>query len=335
MIKATFFTQKFFMGNRQFSMTDEANRDDCLYGFFLLKEMLEKENIDLSTQDINHPTEARFIIYNEMPKVQYNYKNKNSYLLLFESELIRPDNWDIGKHASFSKIFTWNDEFVDNHKYFKMNFPNRINLLPDNFSIERKKKLCTMIAGHKYKPHPLELYSERLKTIRWFEKNHPADFDLYGIGWSGNPGRKSHLLNYLKSLMGINEPVFPSYRGMIHSKIDVLPNYRFAICYENARDITGYITEKIFDCFFSGCVPIYWGEPNVERHIPTNTFIPRSDFENHEALYSYITQMSEEDYESYLLAISDFLKSEKVYPFSAECFADTICREILKDIDSK
>ncbi|MFA6373008.1 MAG: glycosyltransferase family 10 [Methanothrix sp.] len=333
MIKATFFTQKFFMGNRQFSVTDEANRDDCLYGFFLLKEMLKKENIDLSTQDINPPSESRFIIYNEMPKSKYIYKNKNTYLLLFESELIRPDNWDVGKHVDFEKIFTWNDEFVDHHKYFKMNFPNRINLLPDNFSIERKKKLCTMIAGHKYKSHPLELYSERLKTIRWFEKNHPADFDLYGIGWGEYPVGKSYIINYIKSMLKIAKPVFPSYKGMIGSKKEILPDYKFAICYENARNITGYITEKIFDCFFSGCVPIYWGEPNIGEDIPTNAFICRNDFETHEALYSYITNMSQEDYESYLQAISDFLKSKKAYPFSAENFAETICREVLKDLE--
>jgi hypothetical protein len=31
--------------------------------------------------------------------------------------------------------------------------------------------------------HPLELYSKRVEAIKWFEKNHPEDFDFYGIGW--------------------------------------------------------------------------------------------------------------------------------------------------------
>jgi len=43
-----------------------------------------------------------------------------------------------------------------------------------------------MIAGNKRSSHPLELYSERLRAIEWFEKEHPADFDLYGIGWNQN-----------------------------------------------------------------------------------------------------------------------------------------------------
>jgi hypothetical protein len=42
----------------------------------------------------------------------------------------------------------------------------------------------------------------------------------------------------------------------VDSKKNTLEKYKFSICYENARDIPGYITEKIFDCFFAGCVPI-------------------------------------------------------------------------------
>lgn len=30
-------------------------------------------------------------------------------------------------------------------------------------------------------------------------------------------------------------------------------------CFENVRDLPGYITEKIFDCFFAEYIPIYWG----------------------------------------------------------------------------
>jgi len=69
MIKATLFTIPFYLNNRQFSISDEISRDDCLYGFALLKKRLEENGIDLSTQDINPPLKSQFIIYNEMPKV--------------------------------------------------------------------------------------------------------------------------------------------------------------------------------------------------------------------------------------------------------------------------
>jgi hypothetical protein len=63
-----------------------------------------------------------------------------------------------------------------------------------------------------------------------------------------------------------------------------LEKYKFSICYENARDTPGYITEKIFDCFFAGCVPIYWGANNITDHIPKECFIDKRDFEDYKVL---------------------------------------------------
>ena len=230
---------------------------------------------------------------------------------------------------SFKKIFTWNDGFVDNKKYFKINFSHKI---PDKveFNIKNKNKFCTMIVANKFKSHPLELYTERVKAIRWFEQNHLEDFDLYGIGWDRYyfKGMLSGL-NRFDALRKLLKPKYPSYRGTVKLKRDVLQKYKFAICYENARDIPGYITEKIFDCFFAGCVPVYWGAPNVTDHIPEDTFIDRRDFKSYEELYIYLKNMSDKEYLDYLNAIRNFIKSDKIYPFSAECFAETIVNEIM------
>ena len=40
--------------------------------------------------------------------------------------------------------------------------------------------------------------------------------------------------------------------------------------------------------------------------------------------------MPDREYMDYLNAIKDFIKSDKIYPFSAECFAETLVKEILK-----
>ena len=334
MIKATFYTSSFYLNNRLFDLSDEiSNRDDCLYGFYLLKEKFEKKGIDLSTQDINPPSKSDFIIYNEMPKIKEVVLNKTNCLLLFESEVIRPDNWSIENHKHFKKIFTWNDELVDNKKYFKINFAHKIPT-DLNFDMSKKTKHCAMIVGNKFKSHPLELYSERIKTIRWFEQNHPDDFDLYGMGWD-----KYHfkgvlsLLNRFGLLTKLLKSNYPSYKGSVKSKKETYEKYKFAICYENARDILGYITEKIFDCFFAGCVPVYWGALNVTEHIPADTFIDMRDFKSHEGLYDYIKKMQDDEYVGYLDAIKYFIESDRVYPFSAECFAETIVKEILDDFE--
>ena len=100
--------------------------------------------------------------------------------------------------------------------------------------------------------------------------------------------------------------------------------------YENARDIPGYITEKIFDCFFAGCVPVYLGAPNVADYIPSGTFIDKRNFKTYEELYSYIKNMPETEYAGYLDAIKNFVRSDKIYPFSAECSAETLFMEIIE-----
>ena len=333
MIKATFFTSSFYLNNRQFDISDEiSNRDDCLYGFYLLKKRLERNDIDLSTQDINLLRESQFIVYNEMPKIKDISVDKNNYLLIFESKAIRPDNWNIENHKYFKKIFTWNDKFVDNKKYFKINFPNKIPSGLD-FDLNKKTKLCTMIVANKFKKHPLELYTERIKTFRWFEQNHLTDFDLYGIGWDKYYFKGAlSMLNRFEFLTKLLKPKYPSYRGPVKSKKKIYEKYKFAICYENMREISSYITEKIFDCFFAGCVPVYWGAPNVTEYIPADTFIDRRKFNSNKELYNYLKNMPNREYMDYLDAIKNFIESDKIYPFSAEYFAETIVEEILRDI---
>lgn len=46
-------------------------------------------------------------------------------------------------------------------------------------------------------------------------------------------------------------------------KVEFLRSYKFCIAYENAAS-PGYVTEKLFHAKAAGCVPIYWGAPDVE-----------------------------------------------------------------------
>jgi len=177
----------------------------------------------------------------------------------------------------------------------------------------------------------MELYSERVRAIEWFERNHPEDFDLYGFGW--NEDRFSLVLppialKYVKPLAKVLFPYYDSYRGKTVDKRETLLQYRFAISYENSRDAEGYITEKIFDCFLSGCVPVYWGAGNVETHIPGECFIDRRKFRNYEELYSLLKSMDDESYGRYQENIRAFLCGPKARPFSWNCFVDTLVREI-------
>ena len=54
--------------------------------------------------------------------------------------------------------------------------------------------------------------------------------------------------------------------------LNVLNKYKFIICYENSYN-NGYITEKIFNCFFAKTIPIYNGSETISNYINENSFI--------------------------------------------------------------
>jgi len=306
------------------------NRDNCLYPFFLLKVKLEAMGFRLFTHDKCSIEEAEIVIYINMSSVlPKKIDIDKSYLLLYESELIKPNNWDLENHKYFHKIFTWNDEFIDNKKYFKLNFSQNIVKKIDK-DLTKKKQLCTLIAGNKKKKHPLELYSKRVEAIRFFEKKHPNEFEFYGIGWNEYNSSNRYIQYLLRKLKlhKIIAPKYPSWRGKIDSKKEILEKYKFAICYENAKDISGYITEKIFDCFFAGCVPVYWGANNIRKYIPENCFIDKNKFETYDELYAFLSNMSESIYLEYLDNIEKYLNSSDVDVFSNEFFVKQIVENI-------
>lgn len=313
--------------------------DNLMYPLFYLGQQLVHLGHRVATIDTDAIKNFDAIVFVEFPGQKNPYfkqclaHKKDLYLMLFESPIIKPDNYDIKNHRYFKKIFTWADDLVDNKKYFKIQYSHHIPIQFD-FDISEKEKLYTLISSNKSASYKNELYSERINAIRWFEKNHPQDFDLYGKGWDRHNfegtflGIKIARLNRLNFLTKLLAPHYPSYKGGVTSKKATLQKYKFSICYENVRDIEGYITEKIFDCFLAGCVPIYLGANNVTSHIPAKTFIDKRNFDTYEKLYSYIKNMPDSEYLDYISNIKLFLKSQKSYQFSAQYFADTIIKQV-------
>lgn len=320
--------------NKIFDKKSYTLGENLYYPMKLLKEELSHRNFSLDTLDMHHLDEFDKIIFLDYPSSSnFNldklHKNAELYLILLESENIKKDNWDKTNHKYFKKVFTWNQNLVDNIKYFDLKLSNKV---PKDFKIEinSERKFCINISGNKKNNDPNELYSERRKIIKWFNKNHPSDFDLYGFGWDkfcfGYPLGRLNRFNFLTKLL---KPRLKFYRGSVDSKYSVLKNYTFSVCFENIKSTPGYITEKIFDCFFCGTIPIYWGPEEITDFIPSSCFIDIREFNNYDELYNYMKNMTDERYKEYLQAIEDFVNSKDIYIFSAECYTKTITDNIL------
>ena len=70
----------------------------------------------------------------------------------------------------------------------------------------------------------------------------------------------------------------------------------FAFCFENSDSYCGYITEKIFDAFFSGTIPIYFGAPDIQDYIPKNCYIDYRQFHSTDELVKKLKSIVEENY---------------------------------------
>jgi hypothetical protein len=111
-----------------------------------------------------------------------NYPANKKYFIALEPPVVSPSTYTIFFHKLFSRIYTRNDHLVDNKRYFKLIRPlTRKDEINETIPFSQKKFLV-LINGNKASFRKNELYSERERAIRYYEKHYASDFDLYGIG---------------------------------------------------------------------------------------------------------------------------------------------------------
>lgn len=60
------------------------------------------------------------------------------------------------------------------------------------------------------------------------------------------------------SSLGAVDVFGPFAKRAVPNKLEVMRKYRFALAFENTL-YPGYVTEKPFDAWSAGCIPLYWG----------------------------------------------------------------------------
>lgn len=82
--------------------------------------------------------------------------------------------------------------------------------------------------------------------------------------------------------------------------LNIFNKYKFVFVAENSV-LDGYITEKIFNCFFSRTIPIYFGSKKIKYYFNENTFINTNDYKNSNDFFNKIKYINtEEKYLSYI-----------------------------------
>jgi hypothetical protein len=289
---------------------------------------IEKEKYDL------------IIGINYIPEEILNsLKIKKKYLLLCEPKAIMPRVYKKEYLNNFDKVFTFNEDLIDNKKFIK----TRLNLTTSKyFKILKNKKnflSCYFVSN---RPNNKSLFKFREKLILWFNNNYPEYFHLYGKDWQLLKKDTKNIFvkiilkvfNYVINIFNINiinkNIIKNVYKGFSRNKIKDGSKYYFQFCIENSRE---WISQRIFHCFNSGSVPVYFGYKNISKFIPNNCYILIKDQNSFQEVLNKMQKVcaNKKIYKKYLDNIKEFIKSERIKEFFLENDVEIIKKNLLKD----
>jgi len=326
--------------NASFAQVDKHHTYNPTYTNRLLRKTFLAQGIELNNPDVNIGKDIIFNLYHDGQENSPKTDAPN-YLIATENPFICPLNKNKQYLSSFNGVFTWNTDLLHLPNTIHVFIPNQI-AVKETPSFENRTTFSCIINANKAFPRevPHDLYKERIEVIRWYEKNAPQYFLLYGLGWnkpepaftfSEKISRRTKRL----ATQAFGYRPFPSYAGEVVDKGSVYQNTKFGYCYENVANLPDYISEKIFDSFFNGCVPIYWGSNTINEHIPSNCYIDRRNFQSTEKVHEFLRSISAIEYQQYQDNILKFLISPKAMEFDTTSYVSTIVNKILSDLENE
>jgi hypothetical protein len=284
-------------------------KDDDIYLFYE-QNCLFCRNLNASSPEWNKLlSEYDLFVFHDLPSclnpLCIEKLGHKSLAIIAEPPTVIPSQYDSRLLNKFASVFSWNDDIVNGKKIKKFFYPVLTRYqggLPFSY-----RKISCMMCGNKSSTFRGELYSERKRIINYFKKDVDV-FSLYGPGWEK---------------LGIK-----TYKGNIPFKYPALRETIFNFCLENTTGVKGYVTEKIFDAFEAGCVPIYSGPSNIDEYIPRDCYIDYKRFKSLKDLREFMLDFTEAEYREYQKNIVKFLLSDQAKNFSAHRYANLMTHEI-------
>lgn len=303
-------------------------------GCYSKNDLILSESYTIHTKQLLNTGATPFLIYcGESPNVAWKfylfikyYTRKYAYTYLFNgtSTFIRkqshfnPFLWP-NNQTLFNNLQISDSSENTNYSIVMIAGNKKQALVDGNSKMGTciKKIIMGAITALKGPIRLTDLYNYRMKAIVHFA-NKPY-FSLFGTNWEIH----THLtIQEKKAIVQLNPK-------KIEDKYKVLSKYQFALCFENC-EYPGYITEKIFDCFICGCIPVYKGAPDIDRFIPSNLYIDMRKFSSFEELDLFLQNLTQEEITGYRKRISEYLKSKEFHSFTDRAFANEILGAALK-----
>jgi hypothetical protein len=304
-----------------FREADPVHRFNPTFTMRTLRDAFAQRGMELHTADLNVGRAVDFELHIEGRPLAPSPVPR--FLLALENPYINPLNADAAYFGQFRRVFSWDPRFLQLPNVTEIAYGMNIVMPPWPDFAQRDIFSCLINANKRFTVElPNDLYTERVNVIRWHEHHAPRDFELYGMGWdkprheSGAAGKARRRLQRLATQLFGYRP-FPSWKGPVPDKADVLLRAKFSYCYENVGGLAGYVTEKIFDSLMNGCVPVYWGPDEIEERIPVDCFVDRRRFKSTADVHAFLRSITPDEYTRRQQAMRAFLESAAAERYTA------------------
>jgi len=148
-----------------------------------------------------------------------------------------------------------------------------------------------------------ESFDSILLPRKQYEKRKFCAYLAQGSGGPSSP--REHYVNLISQYKRVdcagmhlnNHPIVSGEPGTTEGaieKIKFLSDYKFAFAIENNdtfQGTSGYTTEKIFEPMIAGCVPIYWGNKDIDKDFNQLSFVNLKRFNDEAQLLDFIMEL--------------------------------------------
>jgi hypothetical protein len=246
------------------------------YSMISLKQFLNYFLIPNYLYNIVYKIDDADICFWNMKLIDNSILNKNKINILISIENINywgliKNYWDWDGYKHYKKYEQYNDDKINIYYY------NHIE------NIEYTNKYLSIPMINVFTNYYLNNYNHIKPSII-------THFSSKKFCLIINKSNLNNDIHYFKSILNNIDIIdnIDMYNDYIFNKscynsielLNVFNKYKFILCIENSYD-NGYITEKIFNCFFSNSIPIYKGSPKINNYINEKSYIDGNNILNY------------------------------------------------------
>jgi hypothetical protein len=221
------------------------------YGYFTSTDGRKPQNINFVLEKQEYDGITLFTDSLIADPIVQKVKSKIKIAWCLESPAIHPQiHNNIHLYAdNFDYVLCYREDLIQKFPdKFLPNSPGGTYIKDEDINLYKKTKKCSMVLSNKCFC-PGHLIRHQIQAASGIQ----SGIDFFG---SGSPRG--------------NLP--------INNKISALKNYMFHITIENVRSYH-YFSEKLIDCLVTGCIPLYYGAPNIDKYFNIDGFILFNSFE--------------------------------------------------------